>query len=234
MHRDRDRIMQQRVLALVVGWLLFCSCAAFAASEKPTLSAGGQVYYATSKSGLAQSNDTGLMMNYGLNVFAGDNKNLSVHLEGSQSSFAYGLNKASMRSSELSFLLRAYFGPIYVGASGGTTELLVKRSDGTKLDAFGTIYGGNLGTRFEFGRDTIVNMDARAALPTEIKEAKQQDLKLGLRIDGKITLAFDLIRKLLDLETGLLYSTQEAKFAGSGDGEVIIGPFLGISFKTAF
>jgi hypothetical protein len=221
-------------LSAVVLCLALCSRIAHAGDDKPTLSASGQVFYATSKSGLAQSNDTGMMMSYGLHVFAGDNKNLSVHLEGSQSNFAYALNKATMSSSELSFLLRAYFGVFYLGAGGGTTQLLVKRADATKLDAYGTLYAGNLGTRFEFGRDTVVTIDARGVLPTGIKEATQQDLKLGVRLDGKVILAFDLTRKLLDLETGVLYSTQEAKLAGAGDGEIIVAPFVGFSVNTDF
>jgi hypothetical protein len=53
-------------------------------------------------------------------------------------------------------------------------------------------------------------------------------------LDGKVILAFDLTRKLLDLETGVLYSTQEATFAGAGDGDTIVAPFLGFSLNTAF
>jgi hypothetical protein len=223
-------------LELLVGFLglALWSGIAQAGDDKPTLSASGQVFYATSKSGLAQSNDTGLMMNYGLHVFAGDNKNLSVHMEGFQSDFSYALNKATKSASELSFLLRAYFGVFYVGAGGGTTQVLIKRADGAKVDAFGTLYAGNLGARFEFGRDTVVSLDARGVLPTGIKEATQQDLKLGLKLDGKVILAFDLTRRVLDLETGVLYSTQEATFAGAGDGETMIAPFLGFSLNTAF
>jgi hypothetical protein len=58
-------------LTAVVLCLTLCAAIAHAGSDKPTMSASGQVFYATSKSGLAQSNDTGIMMNYGLHVFAG-------------------------------------------------------------------------------------------------------------------------------------------------------------------
>ena len=202
--------------------------------EMATMSAGGDVCYATSKSGLAESNDTGLITTYGLHVFAGDSKNLSVHLEGSSSSFAYELNDTIMTLSDLVFSMRTYFSIFYVGGFAGTFQAAAKRANGDEFDAFGTVYGGNLGALIDLNRDSWLGFDAKVSLPNDIKESSKQDVTFGMRTEGRIFISYDVTRRFLDVQAGLMYSTQEATFLGTGKGETISAPFLGIRMNSEF
>lgn len=202
--------------------------------EMPTLSAGGRGYFLTSKSGLAGSNDTGLMYDYHLSVFAGDSKSVSVHLNGSSSQVDYELNSSSITSSELNFLVRAYLDFVYVGAFGGTYQMNALRADSTVIDAIASQYGGNIGLLLGLMKNTSFGIDTLVSIPTEVKEANQLDLVLGLRTETRVFMSFDLTRRLLDLDAGFLYATQEATLAGEGQGETSSAPYIGFSVNTDF
>jgi hypothetical protein len=83
-------------------------------------------------------------------------------------------------------------------------------------------------------KDSWFGLEARAALPTDIKEANQQEVTLGMRFEGRAFLNYDVTRKFLDFQAGLLYATQEASFLGSGGGENVTAPFLGLLMNTSF
>lgn len=202
--------------------------------ELPTLSLGARGYWATSKSGLAESNDTGLIYKYGLSVYSGDGKDVSVHIEGLKSAISYSLNNASSSQDELNFLVRYYLGFVYLGAFGGSIQVGASRADGATLDIFASQYGGNIGALLTITRGAYLEFDLRYGVPLDIKEASQQTVTLGSKIDAQCTVVFDLTRRFLDLEAGFLYSTYDATFNGSGTGENLTAPFIGLLMSTYF
>lgn len=202
--------------------------------ELPTLSLEGKGYWGTSKSGLAESIDTGLVYKYGLGVYAGDDKNVSVHIDGLTSATSYSLNNATSSQNELAFLIRYYMGFVYIGAFGGSIQVGAERADGTALDIFASQYGGNLGALITITRGAYLKIDLRYGAPLDIKEASQQTVTLGSKIDAEGSVLFDLTRRSLDLEAGFRYSTFDATFNGAGTGEVLIAPFLGILMSSYF
>jgi hypothetical protein len=210
------------------------SAQAFERPEPATLSLGASAFYATSKSGLAESNDTGLITNYGLNIFAGERKNLSVHLEQSNSQFAYELNKAKLTYSDLNFSIRLHFSIFYVGGFAGTVQATGTRADGTTFDAFGSQFGGNAGSMLRLNRESWLGFDAQVAMPNSIKEANKQNITLGMKMDAKVFVNYDVTRKFLDLQAGYFHSVQQATFLGTGKGETVTAPFLGFLMSTSF
>ena len=202
--------------------------------ELPTMAATGRAYYLTAKSGLAESNDTGLMTSYGLSVYAGSEKSVSVHLEGRNAAVSYALNNAKMSQSEFSFLIKVYIGFFFIGAYGGSTQHTITRSDSNTLDAFANQYGGTAGMLVNIAKGSHLGVLLKGGVPVDLKETNQQDVQMGLKLEGEICLNFSLTRDLVDLETGFYYSTQSASFGGAGNGETLSAPFLGLSLNTDF
>ncbi len=223
------------LLLIAVATVLFPEMAAAELKpELPTLSLGGRAYWATSKSGLVESNDTGLFYSYGINVYAGDHKNLSVHLENKTAQTTYALNSTSTSQEDLAFIFRYYFSFFYIGGFAGSTKLLATRADGSSADIFANKYGANTGLIMNVTRSVILEVDARGGIPLDVKEANNQTVTLGTKIEGQVTVIFDLTRKLLDLEAGFAYSSQEATFEGTGTGETTTAPFVGLTMSTSF
>jgi hypothetical protein len=83
-------------------------------------------------------------------------------------------------------------------------------------------------------KGAYLGTEVRAGIPADLKEATQQDVKVGLKIEGQFYLNFDVTKNLVDLDTGFYYSTQTATFGGAGSGEIQSAPFLGLSFNTDF
>lgn len=202
--------------------------------DLPTLSLGGRSYWATNKSGLAESNDTGLIYKYGLNVYAGDNKNVSVHIEGLSSAISYELNGATSTQSELNFLIRYYLGFVFLGAYGGSIQVGAVRSDAQSVEIFANTYGGSFGALVTIFRGAYLELEARYGIPIDVKEVSQQNVTLGAKMDASCAVVFDLTRNLLDLEAGFLYSTYDATFEGVGTGEALTAPYIGLLLSTSF
>lgn len=229
--------LRTRILALALPLMLLAYEARAMGAGMPstaTVSAGGAAYYATSKSGLVESNDTGMLTTYGLNVFAGQTKSLSVHLEGSSAAFAYELNDTKLSTSDLTFSVRVHFSHFFIGGFAGTLEATAERADGESFEAYATLYGANFGAGLALSRGFWIGLDGRYAMPTDIKEADKQDVTLGAKTEGRVFFSYDLTRKLFDLQAGFLYGIQDASFLGTGDGETITAPFLGILMNSDF
>jgi hypothetical protein len=201
---------------------------AFAAeTDQRLLSVSAGASYVTHKSKLVESNDVGLAYNYGLRVLGGGSGSILVDARGSMGTVSFELNGTSIAQQELLCLFGWNFGWGYVGAGAGTRQLKATLEDG-EIETYSRTYGGMMGVQFGLFRGTSFYTDVSGTMPLETKETQQQEVEVGLALNGEMGATFDLTRKSLDLSLGVRYSTLAVDFGGKGGGEVMTAPFLGL------
>jgi hypothetical protein len=168
----------------------------------PNLYLDTQFAFATSKSKLIESNDTGTALRYGIGSYAGSDGQIGFHLLYDLQTTAFGLNRSSLSMAWQDTSLRYHLGPFYLGPLFTRLELKCNRAGTDIIDAAGSGYGANVGLLFAVGRDGTLRLDVATAAVSAMKNSLEQDVSISQRLDADLGASIKLTGRLLDLVFG--------------------------------
>ncbi len=197
--------------------------------------------FATYKSKLVKSNDTGVSTGYSLGMNGGDTFDVGASLrsESNTTAFEYGENNttSSIQTTFQDLILGARYGFVYGGFTISQTQMKVKRYGVNYLDILGSGYGANVGMDFLIGRYGKIFLDTVFVATGQVKESVQDpSIKsaVGPRTDIYFGGMIPLTKSLLNMTFGYKMRTYSISVGGTSYAESQSVTWIGLSLNGYF
>jgi hypothetical protein len=134
--------------------------------------------------------------------WAGEARSVGASVTASDAAVPFSLNDSKMRTSFRDIRLMARMGWIIPSIGASLSEIDVDKGGEHTLGLYGTGVNAGLAIAVPVARFMVVQADGMVVQSNKIYDKLGQNTKLGQRVDGDISMSYDLTERMLDLLVG--------------------------------
>lgn len=241
LYRLRPGLISLLLAGLITGILAPASVAFAGKGNKsgvlgyvPTFFFDTQFGFATHKSKMVVSNDTGTGLAYGLGGWAGEDRDYGFKVNTDTSSTTFELNSSSVAVTWQDTIIRYRMWFFYLGVNFASVNMVANNAGTDQVDAGGNGMGGNAGILVPVGRSSIFYLDVVSAAMSATRNALTDEVAFGSRLDIDAGGSIDITKEAFDFLMGYRMRTYDLSVAGTSYAEAYNITYFGVRMALFF